>query len=594
MKTIIKCIISIFLFSPSSPCTSSTAQPNVNVLEAITICREKLAEDPHFPKIQHSLAQLLDSQISIPVDTTLVSEVLRLYQSVGRPSSDVVESRLPPAKVRVESLVRAGAIAKDMLHDTRQAISLYLMAMSVDDIEDASLVAVFEMVMPLLLSSVQTVDIGDDVLGRDIGRTTTSSADLQNILSKNGDEPNLEVAFYLCNVVSSKCPNEPTVDEYRGATLRKMKRTDLAYQSYQNAMAKSKRQYLDCKEGTDQNVSECIVLMNKFINASILVAASGREAGIDFDEQLAYLVEAESLILCIKLSSDVDELIREAFRDQLVDLYNNMGIVEKKRGRTVEARQFFRRAVELNPKDGHALVQLASTEDNSNEDDILSNVKELDPGYVSALFDGYSSRFETELVEVLQYKGHILVYEAIQLQVKVASSLRRIVDLGCGTGLLGELVANEMPWVEVYGVDLSQRMADISRERKTVNGTSIYKTVYNGDAGAYLSTFDKQSVDCIGASDVFIYIGEISTVLEESFKCLVNGGILAFTVESYNDATSESGLRLLSAGRFGHSRRYIETTAKLKGFELLSWKESVLRQQSGKDVKGAVVVLKKI
>lgn len=66
-----------------------------NVLEAIRICREKLEVDPNHPRIQHSLAQLLDSTISDvgDVDTASIHEVVQLYHAVGQPSTQVTEKR---------------------------------------------------------------------------------------------------------------------------------------------------------------------------------------------------------------------------------------------------------------------------------------------------------------------------------------------------------------------------------------------------------------------------------------------------------------------------------------------------------------------
>jgi predicted TPR repeat methyltransferase len=276
-----------------------------------------------------------------------------------------------------------------------------------------------------------------------------------------------------------------------------------------------------------------------------------------------------------------------------------MGILEKKRGALSRAKVFFRKALDINPSDGHAIVQLASISQDDGDDIDVAGVTVLDPEYVSALFDGYSSRFESELVDVLMYRGHSLVYEALRnaltLIGKKPSSVQTILDLGCGTGLLGELIANDLPWVAIYGTDLSQRMVDISLERKTDSGRRVYTSVGIEDASQNLSTFDRESVDCVVASDVFIYIGDISNVLDESSKCLVKDGLVGFTVESYEPPkTDDSGLRLLPSGRFGHTKEYIERVAQGHGFEVLSWKDCVLRQQSGKDVNGAAVILKKL
>ena len=318
---------------------------------------------------------------------------------------------------------------------------------------------------------------------------------------------------------------------------------------------------------------------------------------------MTYLKYAERVAVpvmdAIGENESIEEGVKALFRDQLVDLYNNMGIAEKKQGSWKRAREYFHLALDIESKDGHALVQLASLEDGNADDVVVSSVKELDPEYVSALFDGYSSRFESELVNVLQYQGHSLVYDAfikvLKQQGTSPLSIKKVVDLGCGTGLLGEIISNEMPWVKVSGVDLSQRMVDISRERKSKRGTSVYESISNEDAATFLSGLEKESIDTILASDVFIYIGDISKVLEESFRCLVKDACVGFTVESYEAATTtDNGLRLLPSGRFGHSKSHIKEVAERNGFEVVSWEACVLRQQAHRDVRGAAVILRKV
>lgn len=568
----------------------SSAQNSItppNVLEAISICREKLKEDPHFPRIQYALAQLLDSQITPPVnhidDTNLVGvhEVLRLYHAVGQPSVQVIEKRRPPIHLRYESLIRAATIAKDILHDKLQAIEYYNMAMNLDGIDNSSILLAFQTIMPMLLSLVNNVDQRIEITIELDGTMQAVDSPTQNQLIQN--------AFNACNLLEKKCPTEYIVDEYRGATLRIIKQPELAYQSYHQAMEKSK-QCLNGGEGESDQM-----LLANFVRTSILVAAAAREAGYGFQTQMSYLLDAEKVIAPVLISSDKQS---DTLRDRIVDLYNNMGIAEKKQGSIKKARDYFRESLEINPSDGHAIVQLASIADGSDVDDVFSNVQELDPDYVSALFDGYSSRFESELVDVLGYKGHSLVYDVLRKSLnrigKSPLSIKRIIDLGCGTGLLGDIVSNEMPWVIIEGVDLSQRMVEIARERKSKRGRNVYATVTNEDAAKYLSALEKGSIDCILASDVFIYIGDISKVFEQSWVCLVSGGIVGFTVEKYDGPYSDSGLRLLPSGRFGHSRSYIEDVANRSGFEVLSWEDCTLRQQGGKDVRGSSVILRKI
>eukprot|EP00986_Skeletonema_menzelii_P013897 scaffold8602_cov144-Skeletonema_menzelii.AAC.5 len=557
------------------------------VFKAIEICREKLEGDPHFPKVQHSLAQLLDSQITSSGsewDTALAKEVVQLYQDVGNPPDNVEEKRMPPIKIRFESLMRGATIAKDVLRERQQAISCYMLAMHIDGLDQGSILVAFEETLKLLLSStIRKQGAGIDILGE---------------IEDDKHDP-LHISLQLCDYVASKYPNEPLVHEFRGATLRKLKQPNLAHQSYEQALVKSREQYIECRNGAQQNIdNKCIVELKKFINTSILVAAAAREAGISFDDQMSCLTAVEKyaapvLASAQKFIGEERQMATDDITGEMVELYNNMGVLEKKRGSLPQAVKFFRQALDINPTDGHALVQLASVSSHEEDGRILSEVKGLDPGYVAGLFDGYSSRFESELVDVLNYVGHELVYTYLRDALPNATDIDTVVDLGCGTGLLGELIATDMPWVAIHGTDLSQRMVDISLERKTRSGGSVYSTVSNLDAAEFLSNFEEASVDCVVASDVFIYIGDVSNVLDECIKCLVEGGLIGFTVESYEAAAADNGLRLLPSGRFGHSKEYVYQIARNHGFHVLSWKDAVLRQQSGKDVNGAVVILQK-
>jgi len=147
------CCWVLYTYASSASSTHSNSS-NTKVLEAIRICRDKLKEDPHFVKIQHSLAQLLDSQIGSDNDDVDINEVIQLYLSVGKPSSHVIEKRLPPPKVRFESLTRVATIAKEVLHDNQASIRYYTMAIQLDGVEEASLLKAFETVMPLLINNI--------------------------------------------------------------------------------------------------------------------------------------------------------------------------------------------------------------------------------------------------------------------------------------------------------------------------------------------------------------------------------------------------------------------------------------------------------
>jgi len=312
-----------------------------DVFKAIEICKDKLKDDPHFPRVQYSLAQLLDAQISSAgseLDVSLVKEVVQLYRDVGNPPNAVEEKRIPPTKVRFESLMRAATIAKDVLRERQQAISNYMLAMQIDGIDQVSILVAFEETLKLLLSST-IVKQG-------------ASIDILGEIEAENEDP-LQLSLQLCNFVGNKYPNEPLVDEFRGATLRKLKQPNSAYQSYEKAMIKSREHYLNCRNESQQNSEDnCFVHLKKFISTSILVAAAAREAGISFDDQMSCLAAAENYAVPVLASAqeyDDEEthMTKDDLISEMVELYNNMGVLEKKRGSLHEAMKYFRKALDI-------------------------------------------------------------------------------------------------------------------------------------------------------------------------------------------------------------------------------------------------------
>ena len=155
----------------------------------------------------------------------------------------------------------------------------------------------------------------------------------------------------------------------------------------------------------------------------------------------------------------------------------------------------------------------------------------------------------------------------------------RILDLGCGTGLCGEVLRPLA--ASLAGVDLSARMIAKARERR------IYDSLIVGSIDAALEGQEK-SFDVIVAGDVFAYIGALSAVLAGCARALPPAGLLAFSTESSEGGSYE----LCPTGRYAHSMEYIESTAGASSMSVIYRRDITLRNDPV-PIAGHIVVLSK-
>jgi predicted TPR repeat methyltransferase len=240
-------------------------------------------------------------------------------------------------------------------------------------------------------------------------------------------------------------------------------------------------------------------------------------------------------------------------------------------GRKAEAARHYRQALTLDPEDkfgtGLALSAL--------EGSIVP--AEAPQAHIRALFDHFAERFDKTLRGELAYRGPEIIKAAVEtLGAKDLS----ILDLGCGTGLCGEILR---PFARrLDGVDLSSRMIEKAAER------GLYESLCAEDAVEYLRA-NQAKYDLIAAGDVLVYFGDLMPVLSAAFVSLKPGGRFIFTVEK----SEGEAYRLGTTQRFAHSSPYIEETAQTAGFTLLSLFAVSTRQEAGAPVPGSLVILEK-
>jgi predicted TPR repeat methyltransferase len=202
----------------------------------------------------------------------------------------------------------------------------------------------------------------------------------------------------------------------------------------------------------------------------------------------------------------------------------------------------------------------------------------MPPAYVRTLFDQYAARFDGELRDALHYRGPALLRDAINKVFGANRRFARALDLGCGTGLMGEAIRERVD--ELVGVDLSPAMLAVAERKR------IYERLVASDLIAFLETQDRP-FDLILAADVFVYLDDLAPVLHPAARLLATSGAIAFSVETH----AEDGVILRDTLRFAHGEAHLRAAAKEASLEVAYLAKASTRTEMNSPVEGLIAVL---
>jgi predicted TPR repeat methyltransferase len=203
----------------------------------------------------------------------------------------------------------------------------------------------------------------------------------------------------------------------------------------------------------------------------------------------------------------------------------------------------------------------------------------MSKSYVENLFDQYAGRFDRELVETLGYNAPALLRAALMRVAGEERHYARVLDLGCGTGLMGEAIHDRAD--EIAGVDLSARMVEAAKQK------NIYARLLIGDLVECIET-EIEPFDLILAADVFVYLPDLRPVLGAAAKKLKPSGLFAFTTETHPG----DEVILRDTFRFAHAEPYLRAAAKEAGFDILLLERASTRREKNIPVEGLLAVLR--
>ncbi|MEN0075547.1 MAG: methyltransferase domain-containing protein [Paracraurococcus sp.] len=241
-------------------------------------------------------------------------------------------------------------------------------------------------------------------------------------------------------------------------------------------------------------------------------------------------------------------------------------------GRLEEAGPHFAAAARLAP-DNPYIAHLAAA--------AAGTATERAPaGYVATLFDGYAAHFEQSLLG-LGYRVPGLIRRAVERlwPRSMQDGLGPVLDLGCGTGLVGEALADLLRG-PLVGLDLSRRML----EQAAAKG--VYAELRQADLAEALAA-EEGSYALITAADVFCYFGLLEQPLALCRERLAPGGLLLFSLEG---AEAGEAWRLGRQGRYRHAPDYVAAAAAAAGLRLLECRPEALRRDGEATAPGLLVV----
>jgi len=96
------------------------------------------------------------------------------------------------------------------------------------------------------------------------------------------------------------------------------------------------------------------------------------------------------------------------------------------------------------------------------------------------LYAKWADTYETSFVEANRYRYPLAVAEHFANQVP-SSPGERIVDVGCGTGIVGTRLAALRPKCEIDGVDISPEMLAQARKKHRQDLSPVYRTLFEAD-----------------------------------------------------------------------------------------------------------------
>jgi predicted TPR repeat methyltransferase len=198
--------------------------------------------------------------------------------------------------------------------------------------------------------------------------------------------------------------------------------------------------------------------------------------------------------------------------------------------------------------------------------------------FVKDLFNEYSSSYNSQMQNFLEYRSPVNLYA--QILRHETHGFDQILDLGCGTGLVGKEFNSCSQSID--GVDISENML------KEADHTKFYRSLYLDEIQNHLKS-TRIFYDLVICADTLIYFGSLHELFFLIHKVLSRRGYFLFTVEN----AEEGQYFLKPTKRYGHAISYLIDLSKKLNFDILEFQKSIIRKENSSIIHGYNILMQK-
>jgi len=206
-----------------------------------------------------------------------------------------------------------------------------------------------------------------------------------------------------------------------------------------------------------------------------------------------------------------------------------------------------------------------------------TNIKLIPTSIIEDYFNIAASRYDSEFNLETGYTAANDLINQISNHLD-QKRIYSILDLGCGTGQCGKLIAKNFSTNNLYGVDLSENMLNIASKIQKLN-KPIYKKLIHQNYYSFL-TKTKNKFDLIIAGLSIHFESSLFSTLKEIKNILNNHGFVAFTVEKSLQENSEVNLNK-NFENFCYTESFIKQEIKKAGLKCISITQTTIKNEVG-------------